>query len=123
MSSPASSSAVTRYRVSSQVRPPSKRWSTEMRKDTATPGAFSLTARMHSTAKRARFSGLPPYSSVRWFHTWERNWSMRYPVWPWRSMTSNPASAPRRAASPVRWTIRRISSVVSARQVRSGSKK
>src|SRR5690625_7029074 len=58
MSRPPASRAVTSSCVSSQVRPPSNRWLTEMRKETTAPGAFSLIARMHSTANRARFSGL-----------------------------------------------------------------
>ncbi len=38
---------------------------------------FARTARSNSTAKRARFSSEPPFSSVRLFENGERNWQTR----------------------------------------------
>ena len=52
-----------------------------------------------STAKRQRFSRLPPYSSPRWLKYGEKNWLMSQPWPPWIMIISNPA----RLASPATW--------------------
>ena len=46
-----------------------------------------------SSARRIRPAISPPYSSVRWLRTGEKNWFSRKPCAPCGSMPSNPASA------------------------------
>ncbi|WVZ81972.1 LOW QUALITY PROTEIN: hypothetical protein U9M48_029295 [Paspalum notatum var. saurae] len=72
-------------------------------------------ASMTSTAKRHRFSRLPPYSSVRSFELSFMNCSRRYPCAPWISTPSKPASIAFRAARLKSSTIVGISSVRSRR--------
>src|SRR5262249_32836417 len=42
-------------------------------------GHTTRTASYISIAKRMRFSSEPPYSSMRWLESGERNWCARYP--------------------------------------------
>jgi len=50
----------------------------EMRTDKGlSSGQQRLVSAATSMAKRMRFSSEPPYSSVRWFATGERNWWIR----------------------------------------------
>ena len=45
-----------------------------------------------STKNRRRRSSDPPHPSVRWLVPVDRNWAGRYPLVPWSSTPSNPAS-------------------------------
>ena len=47
-----------------------------------------------------RFASEPPYSSVRWFASGDRNSWIRNPCAPWISTTSKPAACARAAALP-----------------------
>ena len=68
-------------------------------------GQAARTASNTSSGKRSRFSSEPPYSSVRWLATGERNEESRYPWAQCSSSRSKPASAPRRAAATKSATI------------------
>jgi hypothetical protein len=52
----------------------------------------ATTAATTSMQKRARFSMLPPYASVRVLVLSARNWLIRYPLAAWISTPSKPAA-------------------------------
>ena len=52
---------------------------------------FSRMASQSSMANLARFSVLPPYSSVRLLNFGEVNWEIRFPCPPWTMTISIPA--------------------------------
>src|ERR1039458_7715437 len=72
--------------------------------------------RTTSIRNRARFSRVPPYSSVRWFRAGERNWLTRKPWAAWSWIASQPACLAHRAARVKAETMFAMSSWSMARQ-------
>ena len=115
-STPRSPTHAATSATSSTVRPPSSQSLAENRARTGLwCGQVARTASTTSRRKRARFRREPPYASVRWFESGERNSWMRYPCAAWTSTTSKPASSARVAAAPKAVAIRAISPVGSSR--------
>ena len=116
-----SCAALRKVMTSSSVVPPSTYSFWLMRKSMAmlSPTA-SRTAFTSLSGKRMRFSKDPPYSSVRWLVSGEKNALTRLPCAPWMSTMSKPASRRRTAALQKRSMTSSIcSSVISSK--RSGS--
>src|SRR6516165_1805459 len=65
------------WRPSGKLKPPGKKSSTDSRYTTAISGTALFTARSTSSPKRARFSSVPPYSSLRRFSNGAWNWEIR----------------------------------------------
>jgi len=92
-STPSAASASTTAIDSSSVKPP--RWKSAELSLIPTGKAAPTRARIArytSTAKRRRFSGLPPHPSVRTLWCADKNWLTRYPCAPWTCTPPNPAS-------------------------------
>ncbi len=118
-STPSAASRRDTATVSSSFQPPGAQSVAESRTSSGRcDGHADLTARVTSSSRRARFSKLPPYSSVRSFARGDRNWCSRYPCAAWISTASKPARMLRRVALAKSAITFAMSSTVIARGLR-----